>query len=256
LLGVGLLSGCKSPDERMRPAGPAAERGRSQTLTVGKSVEGRPIECVVFGDGRDVILILSTIHGNESAGTPLLRRLAEHLTGHPDVIKGRKIVLMPLVNPDGLARSQRYNVHDIDLNRNFPASNYEGGAHTGRSALSEPESTAIFHVIGMYHPNRIVSLHQPANHGNPCIDYDGPADSLALAMAARCDLPVKRLGCQSGSLGSYAGVQLGVPIVTVELPRDAGNLRPEVLWDRYGQMLLTAIAFPGPNAAGPAKTAR
>ncbi|HVP12698.1 MAG TPA: DUF2817 domain-containing protein [Phycisphaerae bacterium] len=251
-LGLLLTAGCKSPETRVRPVGAGPERSQPQSLTIGQSVEGRPMECVVFGDGPDVILFLSTIHGNEPAGTPLLHRLADHLVQQPQLLNGRQVVLLPLANPDGMARGQRHNVHGVDLNRNFPASNFENGSHTGSSALSEPESTAVHRLIGTFHPGRIVSLHQPANEGNACIDYDGPADALARAMAARCDLPVKQLGCRSGSLGSYAGLMLGIPIVTVELPKDAGTWAPGAIWDRYGQMLLAAIVFSQSASGGPA----
>lgn len=254
LLGVLLWADCKSADERMRAEKSAGGHNRPRTLVIGKSVEGRPIECKVFGDGGDVVLILATIHGNEPAGTPLLHKLAEYLARQPDLLDHRQVVLMPLVNPDGMAQSQRHNVHGVDLNRNFLASNYESGTFKGASALSEPESIAVDHAIGTFHPNRIVSLHQPANEGNACIDYDGPGEVLAAAMAAHCELPVKQLGCRSGSLGSYAGLMLGIPIVTAELPKDANRWTAEVLWDRYGQMLLAAIAFPGEGPGGEAAT--
>jgi murein peptide amidase A len=122
--------------------------------------------------------------------------------------------------------------------------------------LSEPESVAIHGVIDTFRPSRIVSLHQPANEGNACIDYDGPAEVLARAMAARCDLPVKRLGNRSGSLGSYAGFVLGIPIVTAELPKDADQWPPQVVWDRYGPMLIAAIVFPGTSSGGGAEMTR
>jgi murein peptide amidase A len=249
LFGLVLPAGCSNPDERMRADKHAGGAARPRTLTVGKSVEGRPIVCLVFGGGGEVILILAGIHGNEPAGTPLVQRLADHLAKQPDLMKGRQIVLLCVANPDGTARHQRHNVHGVDLNRNFPASNYESGASTGSIALSEPESLVVYRVIVDYHPDRIVSLHQPANYGDAGIDYDGPADALARAMAASCDLPVKRLGNRSGSLGSYAGLVLGIPIITVELPKDADKWLPEVLWDRYGQMLLAAIVFPESSPA-------
>jgi protein MpaA len=251
---MGLLAaaGCQAP-ERVRTTGkePTAPPER---LVVGNSVEGRPIECLVFGSGGDVVLMLATIHGNEDAGTPLLHRLADYLSSAPAVLDGRRVVLIPLANPDGRAHRRRHNVRDVDLNRNFPASNYQGGLHHGSAALSEPESLAIHRVIGAYHPARMVSIHQPLNSGDACLDYDGPAEVLAGAMAAHTDLPVNKLGCPSGSLGSYAGIVLDIPIITVELPKEAGGWAPEVLWDRYGQMLLAAVVFPQP--VPPARRAR
>ena len=85
----------------------------------------------------------------------------------------------------------------------------------------------------------IVSIHQPLK----CIDYDGPAKELAEEMARHCDLPVRKIGAMPGSLGSYAGITLGIPIITLELPKEATNLNSEVLWQRYGPVLIAAIGY-------------
>jgi protein MpaA len=65
-------------------------------------------------------------------------------------------------------------------------------------------------------------------------------------MSAYTDLPVKRIGSLPGSLGSYAGITLGKPIVTLELPATASQMDDEELWDRYGDVLLAAIRYPDP----------
>ena len=209
-------------------------------ITLGRSVEGRGITGQVFGDGDDVVLILATIHGNEPAGTPLVEQLGEYLTGHPELIEGRQVVLIPVANPDGVERGTRYNVRGVDLNRNFPAANFSVRRVNGSRALSEPESLAIYDLIETNRPTRIISIHQPLN----CIDYDGPARWLAREMAAHCDLTVRKLGGRSGSLGSYAGIERCIPIVTVELPRSASQLGRSALWERYGNMLLAAVCYP------------
>jgi protein MpaA len=63
-------------------------------------------------------------------------------------------------------------------------------------------------------------------------------------MAQYCDLPVRKLGAKPGSLGSYAGETLGIPIITFELPRGASELSLELLWSKYGNTLLAAILYP------------
>jgi len=214
----------------------------SQYHIVGTSIQQRPIMCLVLGDGPDVTFIMATIHGNEPAGTPLVRRLATHLRQKPELLAGRKVVLMAVANPDGLVNGTRYNAKGIDLNRNFEAKNRVNRKETGLTALSEPEARAIKQVIRQYMPDRIVSIHQPLN----CIDYDGPARMLAERMGQYCALPVKKLGARPGSLGSYAGVTLGIPIVTFEmLPADS-QLNSQALWSKYGRALLAAILYPDP----------
>ena len=209
---------------------------------VGTSVEGRPIMCLVLGAGPDVTLIMATIHGNEPAGTPLVRRLATHLRQNPEILEGRKAVLLRLANPDGLAHKSRYNTHGVDLNRNFEAANRLNSKQSGLTALSEPESRAIRQVILQYKPDRIVSIHQPL----ACIDYDGPAQGLAERMGQYCALPVKKLGARPGSLGSYAGLTLGIPIITFEMLGSDSQLGSEALWQKYGRALLAAIIYPVP----------
>jgi len=238
-------AGCLRPvsgPQEARPGrtGPLPVR----SLVAGWSVEGRPIDCLVLGDGDEVVLIMASIHGNEPAGTPLVSRLVDHLMEQPATVDGLRVVVIPVANPDGFALGRRQNVNGVDLNRNFPASNYHASDSHGAEALSEPESLALRGLLDTFKPRRIVSLHQPINYGDPCIDYDGPAAGLAHAMAERCDLPVMKLGGRGGSLGSYAGQTLNIPIITVELPREATDWDASMLWDRYGDMLLTALQPP------------
>jgi protein MpaA len=206
----------------------------------GRSVQGRPIMVQILGSGSDTTLIMATIHGNEPAGTPLVQELADYLQNNPELLENRRVVLMPLANPDGLAAGTRENVHGIDLNRNFRANNRLNNETNGLKALSEPESRAVEAVILQYRPDRIVSIHQPLD----CIDYDGPAQALAARMAQYCDLRVKKLGARPGSLGSYTGEELNIPTITIELPRSATNLDNALLWQRYGRTLMAAVQYP------------
>lgn len=224
----------------MKPSVTSRSKPAHRLVTLGTSVEGRPIACEVIGNGPDTVLIMATIHGNEYAGTPLVARLSEHLRRHPHLVSSRRVVILPIANPDGYHHRVRYNVNGVDLNRNFPAQNFAATSQHGSSPLSEPESQAIFDLLGQYNPSRVVSIHQPIR----CIDYDGPGAELARAMGHWTDLPVKRLGSRPGSLGSYVGNTLGVPIITLELPRGAEKHSADTLWSQYGQSLLAAIRFP------------
>lgn len=206
----------------------------------GRSVENRPLEYLVLGQGSDVIFILATIHGNELAGTALVQQLAGYLRQHPFMLRGRTVVLVPVANPDGKAHNRRFNANGVDLNRNFQTANRRDSRRFGYRALSEPESRFIRSLIHQYNPDRIVSIHQPLT----CIDYDGPAKALAECMAEYCNLPVRKLGAKPGSLGSYAGETLGIPIVTFEMRSDAGRLDAESLWTKYGNALVASVLYP------------
>ncbi len=218
---------------------PVVRSVSSVETVVGHSVEERPIVCRRIGDGEYVVLMMASIHGNEAAGTPLLNDLAEHVVANPELLDGVTLVLMPVVNPDGVESGKRYNARGVDLNRNFPAENRQNSSRYGLNALSEPEALAIYQVINDTLPNHIVTLHEPLQ----CVDYDGPAKELAKVMSDHCPLPVKKLGSRPGSLGSYAGVTLGIPTITFELPRNAAGQSPKFLWRFYGEALIKAILY-------------
>ncbi|MGK0153168.1 MAG: protein MpaA [Neolewinella sp.] len=145
---------------------------------IGQSFEGRPIEAVTMGSGDEVVLVLASIHGSEPAGTPLLERLFEHLTAHPELLNRRTLIAVPVVNPDGYAKRRRLNSNGVDLNRNFPAKNRQERRLHGAKGLSEPESRALAELLDRHQPARIVSIHQPV----ACVDWDGPARAVAAAL--------------------------------------------------------------------------
>jgi len=223
---------------------PDVSKVASVETIVGHSVEGRPLVCRTIGDGEYVVLMMASIHGNEAAGTPLLNDLAKQVVETPDLLTGVTLVLLPVVNPDGVESGQRYNARGVDLNRNFPAENRQNSSRYGLNALSEPESLAIYQVINDTLPNHIVTLHEPLQ----CVDYDGPAKELAAVMSEFCPLPVKKLGSRPGSLGSYTGVTLGIPTITFELPGNAATQSPELLWRFYGEALIQAVLYRHPTS--------
>lgn len=244
LSSVGILlcaAGCQVPAEP-RITGTEARLIKPAILrtVVGVSVENRLIETIVLGHGPDTIFIVATIHGNEPAGTALVGRLVDHLGEQRFLLEGRKIVIVPVANPDGMVQNSRYNARGVDLNRNFAADNRVDSERNGLTALSEPEARTIAQLMSRYQPNRIVAIHQPLS----CVDYDGPAKALAERMARYCDLPVRKVGALPGSLGSFAGETLNIPIVTLELRKDDSELSAQQLWDSYGRALLAAVAFP------------
>jgi len=231
---VAILMACASPAAESPPGRARPPSPRNERRILGESRQGRSIEGVVIGDGERVVLFLATIHGDEAAGTPLLRELAAHLLEHPAKVAGRTVVIVPVANPDGAGNGTRGNAAGVDLNRNYPTANFRPTRRNGPRPLSEPESCALHSLIEEFDPAVVVSIHQPLS----CVDFDGPGRDLAVAMAAACRLPVRKLGARSGSLGSWVGETLGTPIVTLEMPRE---VPAAAAWDRYGGALLEAI---------------
>lgn len=207
---------------------------------LGYSVQRRPIELLTLGHGDEVILIISTIHGNEDAGTPLVYKLVDVLKQRPQLLTGRTVLIIPVVNPDGRALRTRVNASGIDLNRNFPAPNRVNNHTNGQEGLTEPESQILHELIVSRQPERILTLHQPLI----CLDYDGPGEAIARQMGMYCNLPVKKLGARPGSLGSFSGIERQTPIITMELKRSDSQLSADELWAEYGPSLLAFVTYP------------
>lgn len=215
---------------------PLQDRGE----LLGTSLKERPIRALTLGTGPEVVLIMATIHGNENAGTPLTMELIRHIESKPEILTGRKVIFLPVTNPDGYRYNTRHNARMVDLNRNFDAPNRRERRTSGAEPLSEPESRIVRDLIEREKPSRIVSMHEPLE----LIDWDGPGEPLARHMARFTNLKAERLGSRPGSLGSWAGETLGIPIITLEFPEGAGDRPAAELWQDYGQCLVAAITFP------------
>jgi hypothetical protein len=224
---------------------PATAPASEQSIVLGESVMGRAIELYVFGDGGETTLILGGIHGNEFTSHEVAIELIRYLSEHPEVYAGRCVMIAPAVNPDGLAARQRVNAHGVDINRNFPATNFPQSPSIkfagGRQAFSEPETHAIMAAIEHAHPAKIISMHSipRGRHGN---NFDGPALPLAQEMSRHNKYPVlPTMGYATlGSLGSWAGIDHGIPTITLEFPRDADGA---TCWAENREALLAAIAL-------------
>lgn len=246
---VALLGGCsadgpveeEAPVFQPLPPPPPPVRPAERVVEIGRSVENRPILMNVFGDGPHPILILGGIHGSEKNSADCAALLVEHLRAHP---VSHAIAVIPAANPDGLARGVRLNVHRIDLNRNFPANNwksskYKGTNWGGPSPASEPETQALIKAIESLQPVRILSIHSITSQ--PCNNYDGPAEPLARLMTSRNGYATKdTIGYPTpGSLGSWAGIDRHIPMITLELPY---NLPGKESWDHNRDAILSFIA--------------
>ncbi len=211
-----------------------------ETVELGTTVLGRPMKAIVFPGEEGTILIMGGIHGDEPASADLVRRLQRYLRAHPEGLAGWRVVLITRANPDGLAAGTRGNANAVDLNRNWPTDNFEPSAAHGETPLSEPESRALMRAIERYRPSAIVSVHAPL----ACIDPDGGARSerMARAMSAVSPLPVRNLRAMPGSLGTYAGEELRLAMVTYELDRRRTPPDdPDAYLDAHLPALLVAV---------------
>src|SRR6185503_11264679 len=155
---------------------------------VGRSVEGRPIEAERFGPDGPALLVFGAIHGDEPGSAELCERWIVKLRREPPATR---VIALPVINPDGLARNQKDNARGVDLNRNFPARSWQAahppGYHPGAQPLSEPEAAALAKLVDETNPAALIAVHQPFR----CVNWDGPARELAARMSAASGCPMR-----------------------------------------------------------------
>jgi protein MpaA len=202
------------------------------------SVRGRLIEAYEFGSGEHCTFVIGGVHGDEPEGVVLARSLLRYLQALSLADFGKKVVLIPVANPDGFKAGTRWNAHKIDINRNFPTSNFRsrclaGRYYPGNKPASEPETKAILKIAEEYHPDLIITFHEDLN----CVNYDGPGAEVAARMGAVNGMPVKDdLGYSTpGSLGTYFGRERHIPVITLEL------FSKDDQWTRHGKAILREI---------------
>jgi hypothetical protein len=184
------LAGYPDPDQlEERWRGQVAEIGGTESQ-VGLSVGGRALWRFDLGGGdagAPAILLTALIHGNEVVGSLALLDVIAHLASSGALAaERRRIVVMPIANPDGFATTidrlqrrlpawRRGNANGVDLNRNFPpalppeekpAWSPMAGSRWRRSPwfkgphpLSEPESRAIADVARDVRPALALAFH-------------------------------------------------------------------------------------------------
>ena len=170
------------------------------------------------------VMIMGGIHGDEYSSVSIMFKWMDLLANQQDSEFHWRF--LPLANPDGLldGEATRQNANGVDLNRNFPSGDWERTAleswrrttgsnprrFPGHSPASEPETQWILEQIEEFKPVVIVSVHAP--HG--LLDFDGHVEApLKIG-----HLHLQQLGVYPGSLGNYGGLNLGIPVITLELP--------------------------------------
>ncbi len=173
------------------------------------------------------ILLVGGTHGDELASISIVFKWMHTLEKHHSGLFHWRI--NPLMNPDGALRKRqrRTNASGVDLNRNFTTPDAEAGAaleywrvktkenvrrYPGPYPLSEPETLWLYEEIRDFKPDVVISVHAPYS----LVDYDAPNRKNAPRQIGH--LYKNLMGTYPGSLGNYAGVYLGVPVVTLELP--------------------------------------
>lgn len=175
---------------------------------IGHSVCGRPIDALAVAPPdavRERVVIAAAFHGQEWLTALVALRLAEdiargiharlRLCGIPirDALRGRQVVILPLVNPDGVDIARygsaaagdhaplvtarggdtpalwQANARGVDINHNFAAGwdiltpdmplAPAPRRYRGPSPESEPETRAVTDLCRRLNPRHLVALH-------------------------------------------------------------------------------------------------
>ena len=129
-----------------------ASSPRVAVSTIGRSVEGRPIQLVRVGARRtraqiaagSSVLFVCTQHGTEPAAREACLQTARDAA---DGMGATTLLIIPTANPDGLTRTERHNVDGVDINRDH-------------LELATPEAAAIAAVIRDYRPDAVGDFHE------------------------------------------------------------------------------------------------
>jgi protein MpaA len=210
---------------------------------IGTSVAGRPITVTVRGrrDADVDVLVVGVIHGNETAGLPVVRTLERALPP-------RRVRYWTIhgLNVDGAARGTRQNARGVDLNRNFPGSWRGGGRpfdtyYPGRRAASEPETRAVMALVRRVRPDVTIWYHQ---HATMVIRPDGAwRQALARTYERTSRLSMRRYPDTGlrGTASSWQQRELPRSLaLVVELP--AGRLDAPAVARHADAVRRTAIA--------------
>lgn len=160
-------------------------------------------------------LIIGVFHGDEPQG----KFLIEEYLKHNDT---NGLIFIPCLNPDGMQLETRTNSNGVDLNRNFPTKNWEltekDEFFGGMSAGSEIETQFLIDTINEFKPDLILTLHAPYK----IVNYDGPAKEISEKISEIINYPVEpSIGYPTpGSFGTYAGIERGIPTITLELDEE------------------------------------
>jgi hypothetical protein len=139
-------------------------------------------------------VVIGGIHGNEG-GAPGHVLIAERLQTelNAGLVREFDTIVVPVMNPGGLADNQRTNRHGVDLNRNFPGL---PGFPTGGRVVEQPETAAVRRLIQTLHPSRILVLHAQGDVNKGGV-YSDPVEGESRELACRMALAMR--GTTSGT---------------------------------------------------------
>lgn len=202
-------------------------------LNSGTTVEGNEIEAFKTDvKSSKYLYLLAGTHGDEVEGVYVLKELFEWLK-EDHSIGDLPIVVVPILNVDGYRASTRVNAHAVDLNRNYPSSNWTPVArkekyNPGPSANSEPENQFLLKLFEKYKPGLVLSFHS----WKPLLNYNGNIEDIADYISGHNEYETAEdVGYPTpGSLGTFVPEKYDVGVLTYECPVISEEISLKNIW--------------------------
>jgi hypothetical protein len=216
-----------------------ASIARLQWQEIGRSVQERPLRLLRLGHGPRRVIWIGGIHGDEREGriaTAELPRLFLSTSGAAERVT---LTVLEDLNPDGTAANRRGNSRGVDLNRNYPAVNFKPSRLFGVRPLDQPEAKVLHDLVLDERPHLVIVAHSWRD--DHFINFDGPSEHLAHRFSQRSGYRVQPsdvIAPTPGSLGSWIGGTLGIPILTLEYRR---GREPWAAWHETRDAILDVV---------------
>ena len=169
----------------------------------------------LLGNKNSKALVIGCFHGDEPQGKYLIEKYLNQN-------KNTNLLFIPCLNKYGYENKTRTNENGVDLNRNFPTKNWEltekNEYYGGEFPASEKQTQFIIETIEACKPQVILTLHAPYK----IVNFDGDAEKISQQISDITGYPVKpSIGYPTpGSFGTWAGIEKGIPTVTLELDEE------------------------------------
>ncbi|HMM74898.1 MAG TPA: M14 family zinc carboxypeptidase [Gammaproteobacteria bacterium] len=148
----------------------AAAVPHARKEVVGTSVQGRPIEALVFthpegrsGGGRIKLMIIGSQHGAaEPAGGEALMEIARDLAAGDlqPLLHDADVILLPNANPDGRDLGRRANANWVNINTDFVLA-------------EQAETRVLIDALARYRPDALLDSHESAILKRKTLAKDG-----------------------------------------------------------------------------------
>ena len=218
---------------------PSPDRG-PETITIGRSVQGKSIEAVRLGGGSNVIIFIGGLHaGFAPATVSLAQNALDYFTDNPERIpETAMLYIVPNANPDSPNApgelNGRLNANQVDLNRNWDCrwdrdAKWRGNVVNGSGGaapFSEPETQGLRDFIISLNPRAVVFWEARATNGlsaaGACQDGPKVSQPVAFTYGIAAGYPVEDFESLTNQElngdGSNWLDDQGVPAIAILLP--------------------------------------